>query len=265
MKKAIAIVVIILVAIAAIAQWYFGDRGRFTTEAEFSGLDRVVSGNDLVSDHDPVSILRFDPAFHYIGGQKFVLYGVADTEQHFFVETMANDKLKSVYWVQYEAYLPEKSYTYDYEDSPLRVMLGDCEFYTDTAVFEFDENKKRASGTDGARARQFLASKGYHYPDQVAYARLVYLTDETRQKELMIIFLDDLSLRGFTAAELEEGGANAASWPGVEQAVLDRIKDTIGIIAPNCETRQDERQSAHSQQKAAISPEKRIKGQELYC
>jgi hypothetical protein len=231
MKKAIAIVVVVLAAIAMIAQWHFGDRGRFTTAAEFSGLDRIVSGNDLVSDHDPASVLRFDPAFRYIGGQKFILYGVADTEQHFFVETTANDKLKSVYWVQYEAYLPEKSYTYDYDDSPLRVMLGDYEFYTDTAVFEYDPNKKRARGTDGAMARQFLASKGYHYPGQVAYARLVYLTDESRQKELMIIFLDDLSLYGFTVAELEEGGANAQRWPEVEQALLDRIMATIGMTA----------------------------------
>lgn len=49
----------------------------------------------------------------YIGGQKFILYGVADTEQHFFVETDDDDKLTSVYWVQFEAYLPEKPYTYD--------------------------------------------------------------------------------------------------------------------------------------------------------
>lgn len=229
MKKTIIIVVIVLVAVAATAQWYFGDRGRFTTEAEYSGLDRVISGNDLVSDHDPDSTLHFNSAFKYIGGQKFILYGVADTEQYFFVETTADDKLKSLYWVQYEAYLPGKSQTYNYDDSPLRVMIGNYEFYTDTAVFEFDPNKKRARGTDGAMARQFLASKGYQYPDQVTYARMVYLTDDSRQKELMIIYLDDLASRGFNAAELEEGGANVSRYPEVEQAILDRIRATISM------------------------------------
>lgn len=231
MKKTIVIVVILFIAAAGIAHWYFGDRGRFTTEAEFSGLDRTVEGNELFSDHDPNAILRFDSAYRYLGGQKFILYGVADTEQHFFIETTSDDKLKSVYWVQYEAYLPGKSYTYDYDDSPLRVSIGDFEFYTDTAVFEFDFDKKRARGTDGAMARQFLASKGYRYPRQVGYARLVYLTDETSQKELMIIYLEDLSTHGFTANELEEGGTNRGRWPDIEQAMLDRIKASISVSA----------------------------------
>ena len=68
----------------------------------------------------------------------FEPYGVADTEQHFFVETNADNELKSVYWVQYEAYLPGKRYTYDYDDSPLRVTLGETEFFTDTAMVAFD-------------------------------------------------------------------------------------------------------------------------------
>lgn len=230
MKKALIIAAIIVVAAVAVTHWYFSDRGRFTTDAEFTGLGRSVSGNDLISDYDPAVILRFDPAFRHVGGQKFILYGVADTEQHFFVETTADDKLKSVYWVQYEAYLPSKSYTYDYDDSPLRVTLNNIEFYTDTDVGEFDPNKKRRRGTDGAMARQFLASKGYVFPNDFAYARLVYLTDESRQKELMIIFIDDLSSRGLTAAELKEGAANASLLQEVGKAHLDRIRNTLTAL-----------------------------------
>lgn len=230
MKKAIIVAAVIIIAGVATAHWYFSDRGRFTTEPEFTELGRIVSGNDLISDHDPAVILRFDPAFRHLGGQKFILYGVADTEQHFFVETTADDKLKSVYWVQYEAYLPDKPYTYDYDDSPLRVTLDDFEFYTDTDVVEFDPNRKRPRGTDGAMARQFLASRGYVFPDDFAYARLVYLTDESRQKELMIIYIDDLASRELSAAELDEGGANASSWPEVEQAHLDRIRNTLTVL-----------------------------------
>lgn len=239
MKKRILIVAVILVIGAALAHWYYGDRGRFTTAPEYIGLARTVSGNDLISDHDPAAILRFAPAFRYLGGQKFILYGVADTEQHFFVETTADDRLKSVYWVQYEAYLPGKPYTYDYDDSPLRVQLGEFEFKTDTEAFAFDPTKKRRRGTDGAMVRQFLAGEGYAYPGEVAYARLVYLTDESRQKELMIIFMDDLEEQGLTAAELQEGGANAAHWPEVEQAHLDRIKETLQVLPLGSESETD--------------------------
>ena len=230
MRKTIIIALLLIVAAAAIAHWYLSDRGRFTTEPEFTDLGRSVSGNDLVSDYDPATILRFDPAYRHIGGQKFVLYGNADTEQHFFVETHDDGTLKSVYWVQYEAYLPGKPWTYDYDDSPLRVTLGNYEFFTDTAVVSFDPDRKRRKGTDGAMARQFLASKGLVFPREFAYARLVYLTDESRQKELLIIFIDDLAPQGLTAAELKEGGEKAALWPEVEQAHLDRIRETLAVL-----------------------------------
>ncbi len=232
MKRAILVAVAVLVAGGAIAHWYFSDRGRFTTEPETTGLGRTVSGSDLISDHDPAVVLRFDPAFRYLGGQKFILYGVADAEQHFFVETTADGQLKSLYWVQYEAYLPGKSYSYDYDDSPLRLTLGGYEFYTDTEVVGLDPDRKRRRGTDGALARQFLAGRGYVLPNDFAYARLVYLTDESRRKELMIIFIEDLAPRGLSAAALGEGGADAARRPEVERAHLDRIRSTLVVLEP---------------------------------
>lgn len=236
MKKRTKVILIglaIVVAGAGFAYWYYGDRGRFTTEPEFSDLGRSASGNDLISDYDPAAVLSFGDEYRYLGGQKFILYGVADTEQHFFVETNDDDVLTSVYWIQYEAYLPGKPWTYDYDDSPLRVTLGDYEFYTDTTAFEFDPGIERRRGTDGAMARQFLASHGYAYPRNNAYARLVYLTDESHQKELMIIFIDDLEDYGYTAEELTQGGANVEQWPDVEQALLDRIRETLIATASN--------------------------------
>ena len=81
MKKAIAVAVVVIAIVVAATHWHFSNRGRLTTEAEYTGLARTVSGNDLISDFDPAAVLRFDPAFKHIGGQKFILYGVADTEQ----------------------------------------------------------------------------------------------------------------------------------------------------------------------------------------
>ncbi len=229
MKKIISTVVVLVIAGVAAAHWYFDDRGRFTTEPVYTDLGRTAAGQDLVSTFDPAATLRFAGEYQYIGGQKFILYGVADTEQHFFVEADEEGALKSVYWVQYEAYLPGKPYTYDYDDSPLRLKLGDLEFFTDTAAFYNDPNRKRRRGTDGAMVRQFLASKGYGYPEQVMYARMVYLTDESKQKELMIIFMDDLSDYGYTAEELQEGRGNADRYPEVEKAHLDRVRQTLRV------------------------------------
>ena len=60
----------------------------------------------------------------------------------------------------------------------------------------------------------------------------VYLTDESRQKELMIIFIDDLAAYDLTGADLMEDGASAGRWPEIEQAHLDRIRNTLTVL-PN--------------------------------
>jgi hypothetical protein len=158
-----------------------------------------------------------------------VLYGVADTEQHFFVEANADNELTSLYWIQFEAYLPTNSYKYDYEDSPARIDLNDYDFYVDTAAVKPNPNNRRP-GSDGSLARQFVQSKGYSYPDEFAYARLVHLTDSSRRKELMIIFLDGQALRGFDPANLAEDGADAATWPELEEAHLEKIRRTLTLM-----------------------------------
>jgi len=232
MKKIVPGAVLVVVAAVIAAHLYFSDRGRWTTEAEYTGLARSVTENELSSGRDPAVIMQFGPAFRHLGGQKFVLYGVADTEQHFFVETTDDNKLKSVYWVQFEAYLPDNSYDYDYEDSPLRLQFGDYDFYADTAAVQSNPERKRRRGTDGARAREFLQSKGYTFPKNFAYARLVHLTDASRRKELMVIFIDDLAPLGVTGSDLQEGGKNVQRWREIEKDHLEKIRRTMTLVSP---------------------------------
>lgn len=233
MKKIVLVSALVVVAAVIATHLYFSDRGRWTTEAEYTGLVRSVSENELVSNRDPAVIMRFGPAFRHLGGQKFVLYGVADTEQHFFVETTDDNVLKSVYWIQFEAYLPDNSYEYDYDDSPLRLQFGDYDFYADTAAVQSDPERKRRRGTDGARAREFLQSKGYTFPQNYAYARLVHLTDASRRKELMVIFIEDLAPLGVTGSDLHDDGKDAGRWPEIEQDHLEKIRRTMTLDSPD--------------------------------
>jgi len=48
--------------------------------------ERVVTGQVIHSRSLPAADLNFDSHFKYAGGQRFELYGVADAEQHFFVD-----------------------------------------------------------------------------------------------------------------------------------------------------------------------------------
>lgn len=227
-KIVTAVAAVAGVLAASYAHGRLNDLGRLTTEAVYTGLERSVTGNRLESPREPAATLTFGPTFEYLGGQKFVLYGMADTEQHVFVETDENDRVTSVYWVQFEEYLPSNDYIYNYEASPLRMDIDGYGFYVDTAAVKPDPDSQRP-GTDGARIREFLQLKGYEYPDAFAYARLVHLTDESRRKELMIIFVDEAPLGGLDPEDLQQGAPRADAWPAIEQSHLDKIRRTLSL------------------------------------
>lgn len=231
MRAIAAGTIVMAMVLAAYATYrHFSDRGQLTTEAVYIGLERTVAGNRLVSPRDPAATLQVSKPYHYLGGQRFVLYGVANAEQHFFAALDTGDRLTSLYWIQFEEYLPDNSYRYDYESSPLRMNIDGYDFYVDTAPVKSDPVDLRA-GSDGARAREFLHGRGYRMPDNYAYARLVHLTDESRRKELMIIYVDGPALDGKDPDDLAPGQRHGAAWPAIEATHLARIRRTLALQA----------------------------------
>ncbi len=223
---------ILTALIAFIAYMYISDPGRLTTKPSFSGLSRTASGNTLHSSADPTVEMTFDETFQYIGGQKFELYGTANVEQHFFVEETSDGDLQSFFWIQFESFLPDNSYTYNYSASPLRLNLDGFEFYTDTAPGRSSRFFRLGQpGTDGYLARKFAADKGYHTPDDYAYARLVNIPDDLSRKELLIIFIDDLKPTGYTGKQLQPGGEHEDRWAEVESEHLAKIKRVMSLAS----------------------------------
>src|SRR4030095_1241095 len=77
--------------------------------------------------------------------------------------------------------------------------------------------------SDGSRARAFLQSKGYRIAsDEVISQRLVHLAAGRQRSELMIIYLEDLSPRGLTAADLAKDAKAAARWDQISKELLER-------------------------------------------
>src|SRR5919198_4881391 len=77
-------------------------------------LERRVQGRVLTSNAGPAVEITLDKAYKYIGGQRWDLYSVADAEQHLFVKPGKDKTVERFYWVQFEHYLPNNQYTYDY-------------------------------------------------------------------------------------------------------------------------------------------------------
>ncbi|HYN84236.1 MAG TPA: hypothetical protein VER32_03220 [Pyrinomonadaceae bacterium] len=193
-----------------------------------SAAVRTVKGRVLTSSGVPPAQIKFDDDFKYIGSQDFILYDVARAEQHFFVDAGPDGRIRRLYWVQFEGYLPSNTHTYDYK-STQTVRVGPFDFYADSHPVPL----KAASGrpdSDGARARAFLESKGLRVAgDDILLQRLVHLVDEKRRDELLIIYIEDLSAAGLTAADLAPGGRAAERWPRMSQELLRRALGGIKI------------------------------------
>jgi len=212
-----------LIAIGAAVNVYWMHGRAPQVPADIHRPERTVSGQTLTSMHAPAVALEFAPGFAYAGAQRFLLYGVASAEQHFFVDADADKRIRRMYWVQFEGYLPDNTSTYDYSKSQGRAQIGGLEFFTDT--YAAAVTPPRRPDSDGARARELLQSKGYRYPAEVLSIRLVHLTDATRRAELMIIYAEDLASFGVTAEQVAEPKMQELS-----AEILKRARQNLRVI-----------------------------------
>lgn len=77
------------------------------------------------------------------------------------------------------------------------VRIGSLDFITDTKVLaDYGKtvmNPDSLNGSDQSRAGALLRAKGYRLPTAAVRARMFYLPDESRRKELMIIYVESLA------------------------------------------------------------------------
>ena len=196
-----------------------------------SGQDaklREVKGQTIKSKDIPPVELTFGKDFKYVGGHKFVLYNVANAEQHFFVDADKDGRVRRMYWVQFEGYLPTNDKTYDYKGTK-SVNIGGIDFIADTYARNIKANPGRPDG-DAAMGRAFLESKGYRLAsDEVISQRLLYFIGEKRRDELMIIYVEDMSGLGLTSADVAKGGNAEAKFGEIADALLARTQRDLKI------------------------------------
>lgn len=190
-------------------------------------VSRTVSGQVLTSQELPAVNITFEKPFKYVGGQSFILYGVANAEQHFFVDADKEGRIKRFYWIQFEGYLPSNTHSYRYQVKR-SVNIGGLDFIADAYPRKIDANSVRPD-SDSAHARKFLMSKGLTMADDVLLQRLVHLIDEAKRNELMIIYMEDLDPLALTAADLSPQGKAADRWDKISQGLLDRSTKGLKI------------------------------------
>jgi hypothetical protein len=154
-------------------------------------VQRHVEGQTLVSGSLPRVTVTVDAGFRYAGSLRFPLYGVADAEQHFFVDADSGNKIRRFYWLQFEHYLPDNSNHYAYPDGRKTDISG-MSFISDSRIYTDYAAVNSAPDSDSGRARAFLASKGFRLPTAAIRARL-FLPGSDYRSELMIIYVEALA------------------------------------------------------------------------
>lgn len=189
---------------------------------EITALENKVDGQTIITTSFPKGKLTFDSKLKYVGGQRFLLYNVANAEQHFFVEADEQKRVKRLYWVQSEGYLPNNTHTYDYSDQPLKFQHSGLEWLSDARSGMVPRTEENPN-SDGARFRAFMRAKGYVLPQEHVRLRMVHL-DAAKRNELMVIYMEDLAPRGLAAMDLREGGKAHAEWPKVVEELVRNAK-----------------------------------------
>jgi len=187
--------------------------------------ERAVTGTTITSAHDPAVTITLPKAATYVGAARWDLYNCCDAELHLFVEADKQKNVQRLYWVQFEAYLPNNDYTYDYPFTE-KTTLDGREFDLNFRLVRTDRPVK--PGSDYEKVRELLGTAGFKLPVEMMQVRLVHLLDEARRKELMFIYAEDPGADGGSAEKLDDTEGEAG-WQTLTADLLERAKSRIHL------------------------------------
>jgi hypothetical protein len=173
-------------------------------QSDVDSQTRRVKGQILTSASLPPIRIRFGKAFKYVGSQQFILYDRAQVEQHFFVDADKQQRIKRMYMVQFEGYLPNISGSYNYPVTKTVSLAGQSYIVDAEVIPNVSAAIKQDAQSDVARAASFLEGKGYRIGDGIVFQRFVRLADEAKRSEFILLYVEDLSGAGVDAAEKEK-------------------------------------------------------------
>jgi len=188
------------------------------------------TGQDTIlrSDKLPVIDIQIDPEFKYAGATSFILYEICHVEQHHFVIADAARRVLRQLWFQFEGYLDNNDYTYDYSGlEPLR--LNGFDLRHNTYPLNVEQTYEARPTSDYAHVVDFFKDKGYLLTGDMLAHRLFWV-DADRRNELMIIYWEALEPTGYRLAEVTGGGYAAAEWPRLSEALKERSLSSFKIL-----------------------------------
>ncbi|PYS58429.1 MAG: hypothetical protein DMF74_23870 [Acidobacteria bacterium] len=162
---------------------------------------RQVKRQVLTSTSLPPIRIKFDKAFKYVGSQSFILYDRAQVEQHFFVNADKQKRIKRMYMMQFEGYLPNIKATYDYPLTKTVTLGGQTYIVNSEGIPNVPAVLKQNPQSDVTRAVSFLESKGYRISESIMFQRFVRLVDDAKRNEFILLYVEDAATSAFAENE----------------------------------------------------------------
>jgi hypothetical protein len=188
--------------------------------------ERMVRGTRVVSQSDPRITITLPRSARYLGADRWNLYDIADAELHVFVEADRDKRIRTLYWIQFEGYLPSNSHIYNYtRDEPVKFAGRD---FWQKARFG-PANEKTRAGSDLEHVRALVQRAGYILPAEMMNVRLVQVLDEAKRKELMFIYAEDLAPTGYSSAQLLDGEQTRPEWQPIQKQLVERAMKRIRL------------------------------------
>lgn len=179
------------------------DEGQSVSTEE--ALKRVVKSNVLISNDLPKIEIKVDDAFRFIGQFDFEILASSDEypeemrgkpvaagERYVFASTDEDSSINKLFIVQFEGFLPENDFIYNYNFSSAD-SIGGNRYRHNTWFYDSKKLAQENPDGEGAITRTLLEDKGYALEDEFMMSRFVGLASEDRKNEIIIYYLEMLN------------------------------------------------------------------------
>jgi len=142
-----------------------------------------------------------------------------------FVDADAAKKVRRLYWIQFESYLPSNDHRYNYAEGNTRHDLWGAATWVSAGPRRTSETGR--PGGDREAMMRILARGGYTAPPEMQGVRLVQILDDPEgtghgRKELMLIYAEDLAPTGKKYSELVANDELTPAFKPLEKPLTDR-------------------------------------------
>ncbi|MDH3649760.1 MAG: hypothetical protein OEQ53_08755 [Saprospiraceae bacterium] len=203
---------------------------------------RYVTNNILISSALPKLEIKVDDAFVFVGKFDFEIIAnsdeyppelqgepVAGGDRYVFVSADENQKINKLFIVQFEGFLPQNSFTYNYNFDNAEFM-GENKYRHNTWFYDSKKLSEENPNNEGAKTRKFLENKGYDLDDHFMMSRFVGLASEDRKHEIIIFYLEMMKqATGYSLKEYETSIREDEA-DSLRNSFIDRSHQSFSIV-----------------------------------